>query len=748
MNTLASRIFDLPELAQIIAEHLPQGAINKCVRVSKTWHATFIPYLWRTFSEETTQSPPMFNWLQRVSGAILHQQHNPEELEWFKDVYRRHAKYIRHLTIQQPVFLDACLEDAFESTFPGILSNNNSNDGNKDDESAEASPSMVKTTTASTTIPNAITGRSLLTNLESLAISVSRHSLATYFNVTLSTGEQPATTPGLFGTGTTFAFGGPNGINTNIINNGENDNQPTTDSVETTLQRPKADPCGLFTMACQRLILCNPKLRALQCVLWPQIFLKLSESPLGYQALMSLKRLSIVTYDCRIPKFLPPNITSLAMTNAFPTDPFSPSIYNYSNSGSAVYNGLEVLDVKNVKSGSDLIALLNQAPLIKTLILNCTVASFGFGYGSSITFASTLCWPLSRVTVLKFRQSRSTLHTSESFKGIFQAFPLLTEYHDDTWNPSVAPQLTKHCPLLEVIRAREDPVLESSYSTEFHFGQIRVFRTRRLEEVPNDNVSELLSSLSKLRILDIPHGMVTADNVLEKPWVCLDLEEFRCHIVRIPFLTKEQKDRIQEMQRRENQTDDSQPLPYCRTDEEDQLMELSDRCVSTTRAIMVQLSKLTSLKHLSLCPDLKFHNEVFESRLGATLVYKSERDGRSYIRYNDVLPDTLHLRLDSGLRQLAALTKLEYLGFESMDHQMDTAEIEWIAKQFPRLKEMRGLATGNYIGIEPDPKIDALVALMRRLRPNVVQGQSFGGYTTAEFGSFGIFGAGNGNLFS
>ncbi|KAG0073402.1 hypothetical protein BGZ90_011584 [Linnemannia elongata] len=140
---------------------------------------------------------------------------------------------------------------------------------------------------------------------------------------------------------------------------------------------------------------------------------------------------------------------------------------------------------------------------------------------------------------------------------------------------------------------------------------------------------------------------------------------------------------------------------------------------------MAQLSKLTSLKFLSLSPDFKVGIDLFENRMNARLVYKSERDGRSYIRYDDVSPDTLYFRLDNGLGQLASLTKLEYLSFESMDHRMGTADIEWFASHLPRLKEMRGLVMENHVGMEPDPENDALVALIRRLRPDVAQKQSF-----------------------
>ncbi|KAF9125741.1 hypothetical protein BGW39_007191 [Mortierella sp. 14UC] len=751
MSSNANCIFDLPELAQYIALHLPQGSLNRCIRVSKTWHAIFIPYLWRTFNDEQTRAPALFNWSQGVARAILTQQSHPENLEWYKDVYRRHAKYIRHLTIQQPVILDACLEDAFRSSSPRI-SYCDSDDGDKDDRSAEASSSTGTTTPAPAAIPRTTTGRSLLTNLESLTINVTRKSIATYFMETLATGEQPVTSASFFGTGNTSTFGGFNGSDNN---NNSNGNEATTDPVETTPPKIIADPEKLFIAACQSLILCNPRLRTLQCFFSPQILEGLLSSPHSKQALLSLKNLSVTSPNGRIPAPLPPNVTNLSLASTFATHTFSSSINGDSSPPIAVYEGLEALNVSGVRTGSELIYLLNQAPSIKTLSLICNIASFGFGFASTTGLgfggspSSILPWPLSRVTVLKCQQRRGAFSVSGSFNGIFQAFPQLVEYHDDSWYPSIAQQLIQHCPLLEVIRIGQDPVLYNGHLSSQPFGHASRIAPRRLGEPLNDSVSELLSSISRLRIVDIPYELVTAQNILEKPWVCLDLEELSLQIVQLPYLTKEQEERVQRIYRREIQIDGCLQ-PDSGTYEDVQLIDLSERCISTRRAVMAQLSKLTSLKYLSLSPDHKVHNELFEYRLGATLVYKSERDGRSYIRYNDVLPDTLHLRLDSGLEQLASLTQLEYLSFESIDHQMGTAEVEWMAKQFPRLKEMRGLATENYVGMEPDPKNDALVALMRRLRPNVRQGQSFGGYATSTtgFGTFSAFGTASSNLFS
>ncbi|KAF9142640.1 hypothetical protein BG015_000717 [Linnemannia schmuckeri] len=298
------------------------------------------------------------------------------------------------------------------------------------------------------------------------------------------------------------------------------------------------------------------------------------------------------------------------------------------------------------------------------------------------------------------------------FEGFLQCFPLLVEYHDDICYPAVADQFINHCPLLEVIRIRQE---SNSYSRS---------APRRLGVLILDSIS-LLSSLSRLRVLDLPRETIKAENILKNPWVYLDLEEICCQAVEVPFLTKEEERQIQEICQREAGAIDSDQQH--RTDEEDELMELSQKYVSTRTHIMTQLSKLTSLKHLSLSPDLRIGDELFEYRFGATRFYKSERDGRVYIQYDDVLPDTLYLRLETGLGQLSCLRKLECLGLESMDHRMETVEVQWMAKRFPRLRDMRVLVTENHVGMEPDPKNDALVALMHRLRPDVVQRQSFDG---------------------
>ncbi|KAG0201817.1 hypothetical protein BGX33_010087 [Mortierella sp. NVP41] len=693
-------IFDLPELAHLIARHIPQGSLYQCVQVSKHWNAIFLPQLWRTFTDEIylatfpneIHSTP---WSIGLRLAIRERTTSPQQLEWYRDVYRRHARFIRHLTITQPAILEACLEDAFATPPPPLNSS------------------------AANICPPGPSGESLITRLESLTIATGRNLLIEYF-------------PEQYNDNNTFSTG--------ML-----DSQQFRRVLNPILEKS-------FTDACVKLVLCNLELQTLSCAYYPKILEDLQPlQPVESDAVAtavprSLKNLSIVSHDGRLPK-IPQSVRNLKVSFSRSSfRPFSESITPPSIP-LPVYDGLEVLEMSYIENIAQIWVLLTQAPFLKTL----RIESVGGLYhrnsaranaGASATAAPLVSeeneddWPVSRVTILDFHQNQQP----SLDERIFRCFPHLVEYHDDTWTPDMAAQLVKHCPFLEVVRITKGNNNSIRRSTgPRHFQK----QLRRLGEPIADCVSILLSSFPRLRVLDIGTETIDASQVLETPWVCLDLEMFRCQIVGLPYLTKEEEQRVQTIREREirvaggeTTTGTNATQQPFRTDEEDQLMDRDEQSIAVRRGIMAQLSKLTSLRHLTLSPDLKVGTRVYEQKTGHTLIYQSKRDGRSYIGYDDVLPDTPHLRLDSGLDQLSPLTKLEHLGFESMDHRMGTAEIEWIAKQFPRLKEMRGLSMDKHIGIEPDPKTDSLLALMRTLRPDVAHRQSFEGYGHVDMNFF------------
>ncbi|KAK3837096.1 MAG: hypothetical protein JOS17DRAFT_787302 [Linnemannia elongata] len=667
----------------------------------------FIPYLWRSFSEDPSRCP---TWNHNLTNAIRSRLVRPQELEWYMEVYRRHAKYIRHLTVFMPVILEACLEDVFEPLAP-LLSGDNTI-GTSGEGTGTGAETVAGTGPRIAAVP-VVSGRSLITNLVSFSNRLTCQALVAYSTTRMNAESR-------FGTGL------------------DNAAEATT-----------GDPAAAETLAkttfrtlintCQRIILCNPRLKTLNCIYTPQLFqelqriLRATGEAGGYdgcaRAFRSLRNLSIVTNNGRIP-VLPPSVTYLRMIAGFGTR-FEPSAVTAADhvadlghiSPMNITNeSLEDLYMYCIESNIHLQTILTQAPALKTLTVLRFIRNPDFHGFSSPPAPVSGSWPLSQITVLKFRHNHGFSSACvPAFPGMFKSFPLLVEYYDDIWSLDLATELVEHCPLLEVIRVSQD-------ANEFWsaLSSVPQLIRRQVGAYVTDSVSVLLTTLPRLRELAIPNRVVKAENILERPWVCLDLEEFWCQIVEVPYLTEEEEQEVQEIRRREEEEANQQ---YTRTDKEEELMDLHESCISTRRHIMAQLAKLTSLKYLSFGPDFKARN-VFENRVGLKNLYRSPRDGRRYIGYDDVLPDTLHLRLDTGLDQLACLKKLEFISFESIDHRLDNAEIEWMAREFPRLKEMHGLVTQNYFGVEPDPKIDGLIALLRRLRPDVAQRQSFGGYAT------------------
>ncbi|KAF9144256.1 hypothetical protein BGX30_013434, partial [Mortierella sp. GBA39] len=423
----ADTIFDLPELLDALGTHLPQGTLYRCIQVSKTWHATFIPHLWRTFTEDPAQHS---TWSRDLASAIQIQNNYPQSLDWYKDVYRRHAKYIRHLTINTPTILDACLVGAFEQLRSELSSENVSTEssGTKTTEPASAA-----------------------------AVPINHGRV---FGSTSSFG------PTVFGTS---LFG----VNTNNItgdNNSSSSGNATTNSTTVTTATaappPPPDTGKAFIKACQRLVLNNPRLRTLSCSYSKLILQGLEDG--NSAVLRSLKNLSCDTTDGMIPEVLPPSVTHLRLNSNFGSRSklYSPALEGQGTTA-LVHEGLESLTVACIESVTHLKDLLAQAPSLKTLSINGFVSNFGFGnyFASAAPIPVEISWPASQITVLKCLQTRGAFSIASGFDNFLGCFPLLVEYYDDTWSSTAGTQLAKHCPLVEVIRINQDASSFHSFGT-------------------------------------------------------------------------------------------------------------------------------------------------------------------------------------------------------------------------------------------------------------------------------------------
>ncbi|KAF9934283.1 hypothetical protein FBU30_002701 [Linnemannia zychae] len=609
-----------PELAESISQHLAQADLCLCVRVSKHWHSLFIRYLWETFSDNLTGE-----WHRHLVTAARNKPLDDRDINWFRNVYRRHAGFIRHLEITHPLIIYACYADAFR--LPLI-------------------PSIA---------PESLDSKSsVMTRLRSLAIKFQSFSIDEYLKNELIYNKT--------------------GINDKIYTNEI-----------------------ILAEACWRLALCNRRLESFDCSMFRSLQRLFTEHPMAMQ---SVKALTMSLSHGRVP-FIPSYITRLnsSMPRKEQFDPRdSPGLVNHTLK--ELYIKDEVRTIAHIKS------LLIQLPSLRYLRLRRVNIKEHSQTGDDTDLEM---WAPN----LRVLQCGLYERKSPELVRIFPWMPNLVKFHHSYVSSPFTAALAKHCPLLEVVRVT--------------YKGCR-YTPRYIEDSIHDRVSILLTSCTKLKILDLQYETIDARKVAEKPWVCLNLEMFRCGFAGFPYLKDSDQEKVKAVLEREAAADKAGEQMIERTPEETALLKLSEEATSMRKGVLHQISMLTSLKHLTLSRDLKVGRGLFLRHRTTLQVYRSERDGKQYFRYNEVLPDTLYLRLDAGLQTLASLKKLELFGFESMDHRMGPDEIKWIARTFPMLKVVRGLAVHTHVGAERDPQMDALRELMQTLRPDIVHSSSFLGY--------------------
>ncbi|KAF9912263.1 hypothetical protein EC991_000154 [Linnemannia zychae] len=450
---------------------------------------------------------------------------------------------------------------------------------------------------------------------------------------------------------------------------------------------------------CWQLARCNPRLEFFDFTKFRHIQKCIVEDPTA-QTLRALKTMTMDLPHGRVPR-IPPSVTRLnsSLSRKEPFDPTEPP--------GLTNDTLEELYIRDeVRTTAHIKSLLIQLPSLRYLRLRRVHLKENDqppAVAEGDTWTSDL-----RVLLCGLYERKSP-----ELVKIFPWMPNLVEFHHSYVSSPFTAALAKHCPLLEVIRV--------------NYKGCR-YTPRSIYESIHDRVSILLTSCTRLRVLDLQYETIDARCVAEKPWVCLDLEMFRCGFVGLPYLSDREEQLVKDILQREEDARRNELPEVARTATETELLDKAEEGKLMRKSVLQQVSLLTSLKHLTLSRDLKVGRGLFSRRKTSLSVYTSDRDGKMYFRYNDVLPDTLHLRLDTGLKQLASLVKLELFGFESIDHRMGSAEIEWIAKTFPTLKEVRGLAVHTQVGAERDLSMDALRELMQSLRPDIVHSSSFTGY--------------------
>ncbi|KAF8929235.1 hypothetical protein BGZ47_001190 [Haplosporangium gracile] len=213
---------------------------------------------------------------------------------------------------------------------------------------------------------------------------------------------------------------------------------------------------------------------------------------------------------------------------------------------------------------------------------------------------------------------------------------------------------------------------------------------------PEEILQALLQSSPSLRTLKtmqeynyhLPSKEVELDalRVIKTPWICTQLEEFKCRILNVtrpdvvitPF---------------DNVFPDPPPPPGALPGlvaAQDQgplagaMLIAQQESHAVQRRVLRQIGQLTHLRKLSLGRLVHNDNNPEYSRLEIrgirTMAVDENFDWRC-----------LELTLESGLDELSRLKQLKELWVYKMAHRIGLAEIRWMVENWPRLKIIGGL---------------------------------------------------------
>lgn len=281
---------------------------------------------------------------------------------------------------------------------------------------------------------------------------------------------------------------------------------------------------------------------------------------------------------------------------------------------------------------------------------------------------------------------------------ILPRMPRLTRLSLQTLTQAAGKALAKYCSQLEWLQ----------------------LRTTKYDTTDQDSITPLLHHCSRLRHVDAIRHTVEANSLVKKPVVCRGMEVFRCHITGIGEEEEVEEEEVYDDELEDgpwgNPTVDDSNDDQEDEDEDTKAARRQGRLLDHLQQIYDELGRWTELRVLELGVDNVDGYAIMNGDPGRHLV-----DGRIYYNYFGPTPNTLPLSLESGLDRLRTLKKLEVIGFEGVDHRINTGELAWMAENWPKLQVMHGFQAPD----EKDeyalrcPKVNGLKEYMQRLRPLV-----------------------------
>ncbi|KAI9238436.1 MAG: hypothetical protein BYD32DRAFT_460666 [Podila humilis] len=262
--------------------------------------------------------------------------------------------------------------------------------------------------------------------------------------------------------------------------------------------------------------------------------------------------------------------------------------------------------------------------------------------------------------------------TVSEWEPLLALLPNLEELtHSQRLTDSLALLLVERCPKLQVMRSdrgawRPYNRLYDDYTS---------FDDDDDTSAYGEFANEMLTANNQLRVLDTIAYHLRVDEILRRPWVCMGLEQLSCQI------------RGLERGRGNDGKAGGGSMAY--------------------------------RQYL----DLGFEDRMPEVESDYDLYCKGEEQG--YVEYEKPPFDTLELSLASGLGRFGVLKNLEVFGFECMNHRIDRAELEWMAKSWPKLRLVFGLDKERLPKMKHDLKRAELKGYLQELRPDVVHDSLF-----------------------
>ncbi|KAF9100685.1 hypothetical protein BGX29_006361 [Mortierella sp. GBA35] len=336
-------------------------------------------------------------------------------------------------------------------------------------------------------------------------------------------------------------------------------------------------------------------------------------------------------------------------------------------------NGLRKLTLASTDH-QQLRATLDVLPALEYLLLAIYTSHATDTNGDPDPETPEQGWPL-RVFLCQ------RLHENPTVSRLLQSMPHLVRLHLGFVTAAVVAELGRTCRNLEWVRF--------DLRTECHA-----------------EMNQLFVGCSRLtHCMGMGHAILATDMIREPHWTCFRLQELHCAIRGVPRLSHLQEHILDRM-RHESRTEP-------KTDKEREVVEKRTHSLSVQRQIYQRLAVHTDLAYL----DIGFEGvspgslqERYVTLFQDGLCYRGSKAG--------AIPDSLELSLETGLSELAVLSGLRTIGFQSVDHRIGLEEMLWIVDNWS-VRRVMGMQ-GYYVQQgDPDPQLEPRLQSFFKLFPPV-----------------------------